>query len=152
MNPPTIPPSPRQGVENNRDALELGPPRTALARERAQVALLTHPTVAAAAKAAGVGVRTLKRWLRDPVFLDAYRAVSRQAVDDAVARLRGAAGAAVDVLRAGLRSDNEALRLRAAGMILDNLQRIDLGDLADRVSRLETATDDKGGRAWHEPN
>jgi hypothetical protein len=49
-------------------------------REQAIAALLTQPTIAAAAKMAGIGERTLRRWLKLPEFASAYDAARREVV------------------------------------------------------------------------
>jgi len=82
-------------------------------QRRAVSALLTAPTVKAAAQQAGVGERTLRRWLTDPRFREAYRAASRRMLEDAAARLRAVAREAVDTLLAALQDDRTANRIRA---------------------------------------
>jgi hypothetical protein len=46
-------------------------------QERALVALLAEPSITAAARAAKVGERTLRRWIVQPAFADFYRAKRR---------------------------------------------------------------------------
>ena len=46
-------------------------------------ALLTEPTLEAAAARAGVAVNTAKNWLKDPAFLAAYREARRRVVEQA---------------------------------------------------------------------
>jgi len=55
--------------------------------EEAIVALLTHPTVDAAARAIDVAPTTLMRWLKDPEIDGAYRAARRAAFRQSIARL-----------------------------------------------------------------
>ena len=73
---------------------------TKLARkqEEAIASLLSHRNIEEAAHAAGIGTRTLLRWMKIPEFLDAYRKARREAVRQAVARLQQAAGAASSTL------------------------------------------------------
>ena len=47
-------------------------------------ALLSRPTISAAAESVGIGESTLRRWLKDRDFLAAYRAARREAVSQAV--------------------------------------------------------------------
>jgi hypothetical protein len=49
-------------------------------KEDAIAALLSHRSVEEAARAAGVGYKTLLRWLELPEFRDAYRKARREAV------------------------------------------------------------------------
>src|SRR5436309_15552799 len=63
-------------------------------KEEAIAALLSHRNIEEAARAIGVGYKTLLRWLELPEFRDAYRKARREAVQQAVARLQQATGAA----------------------------------------------------------
>jgi hypothetical protein len=45
---------------------------------RQERALLAESSITAAAKAAKVGERTLRRWILRPVFADSYRAARRE--------------------------------------------------------------------------
>jgi hypothetical protein len=57
-------------------------------QEQAIPALLSTSTITEAAAVAGVGERTLKRWLaEDAEFVSQYRAVRRQIVEASVSRL-----------------------------------------------------------------
>jgi hypothetical protein len=87
--------------------------------EAAAAALLTEPTVEAAARSVGVCHRTLKTWLQDDAFKAVYADVRRRAVDGALANLQGASAEAVQVLRAALHAEKESDRIRAAAVILD---------------------------------
>ena len=60
-------------------------------QEAAIAALLTQPSIAKAAEAAGVPERTLYRWLKDDKFRAAYRAVRDQLIERISARF-GRAG------------------------------------------------------------
>lgn len=67
--------------------------------EQALVALLTEPTIEAAATACGIGERTLRRWLADPDFAAAYAAARRDVLRQGIGALVGALPEAVRVLR-----------------------------------------------------
>jgi hypothetical protein len=106
--------------------------------EQAVVALLTEPTVAAAAIKVGVSEASLTRWMRRPEFQAAFRAARRQVVETAVAGLQGACGEAVATLRRNLNAQNESIQVRAAVAILDySIKAVELIDLAERVEALE---------------
>jgi len=72
--------------------------KLSLNQERAIAALLIHPTMLAAAAAAGVGEVTLWRWLQIPEFKEQYRLARREAVSQAVGHLQGACSVAVVAL------------------------------------------------------
>jgi len=76
-------------------------PNLSRKQEDAIVALLSHRSIEEAAKAAGVGTRTLMRWLKDPPFEKAYMAARRTAFRQSIARLQQMSGAAVATLGSG---------------------------------------------------
>jgi DNA-binding MurR/RpiR family transcriptional regulator len=107
-------------------------------QEQAIAQLLAQPTVEAAAAAAGVGVATLRRWLRRPGFKKAYRAARQQVTEQAVARLQQAATEAVDALRKNLTCDNPAAVNTAAKAIIEQaIKGVEVADLVERVEELE---------------
>jgi len=67
-------------------------------QEHAIGALLTEPTISAAAAAVGIGEATLRRWMKLDDFITEYRAARRQVVEQATARLQQASSGAVDTL------------------------------------------------------
>lgn len=108
-------------------------------QRRAVAALLVEPTVQGAAARAGIGERTLRRWLDDPGFHAAYTEVSRQRLAETVGRLRAVAGEAVETLRAALQDELTSNRIRAAIALLDTAVKVEVDDLARRVAELESA-------------
>jgi hypothetical protein len=67
-------------------------------QEEAVAALLTQRNVDEAARAAGIGARTLLRWMKDPEFQTAYRAARREAFGQSIARLQQGTSAAATTL------------------------------------------------------
>ena len=109
-------------------------------------ALLYQPTILEAAKTVGIGEATLRRWLKLDDFNAAYRGARRQAVENAIARLQCATGAASDALLELLGAESEAVRLRAATAILDYAYKgVEMLDLELRIQGLEE-------RASHQTN
>jgi hypothetical protein len=107
-------------------------------QDLAVAALLSEPTVAAAATRAGVGERTLRGWLRQPAFQALYQDARRQVLEGAVGRLQQAAGEAVETLRRNLTAGRSADQVRAAGLILQHaLGTAELLDMAERLEALE---------------
>ena len=103
-------------------------------------ALLSHPTISAAAQSVGLGEATLRRWLKEPDFLGAYRATRRDALEHCVALLQKAGSAAVEALQQSLQATSEGVRLRAACAILDySMKGAELLDLETRIAVLEEA-------------
>ena len=103
-------------------------------------ALLSQPTILAAAESVGVGESTLRRWLKDRDFLAAYRAARREAVSQAVGHLQGACSVAVLALTDISQDVNSpaSARVSAARTVLDlALKGVELEDLAVRVEELE---------------
>jgi hypothetical protein len=117
-------------------------------QERALAALLTSPTIAAAAEAIGVTEKTLRGWMRDPTFDEAYRAARRQAVDHAVTLLQRLCRKAVGTLARAMGSSNPNVQVRAATVVLEMAMRgVELGDLAAEVEALKQ----QQGARHHDP-
>src|SRR5271168_2606861 len=91
-------------------------------QEDAIAALLTQRNIDEAARAAGVGARTLYRWLKEPDFDAAYRAARRAAFSQSAARLQQMCSAAVTTLGKIMvdPSSPVATRVRAADSVLDH--------------------------------
>lgn len=107
-------------------------------QEKAIVALLTTGTLAKAAEQAGIAERTLRYWLKLDDFVAAYRSARRQAVEQAIAQLQHATGAAVRSLRRNLNCGHPATEIRAALGILDqSLKAVEMLELETRLTALE---------------
>lgn len=109
---------------------------------RAVAALLSSSTTAEAATAAGVGERTLVRWLADDGFRLAVREAQAEAIASAVRRLVAGLGVALDTLQAVMADAalSPAVRVRASAVWLDvSLRWSELADLELRVAALEDA-------------
>jgi transposase-like protein len=113
-------------------------------QEEAIAALLSQRNVEEAARLAGVGVRTLYRWMKEPAFDTAYREAKRAAFSQAIARLHQMSSAAVTTLGKALLDPNTppATKVRAAHSILDHTAKaIELEDLEARLAALERSTE-----------
>ena len=113
-----------------------------LSRKQEQVisALLTCPTLLAAAQQCGLAEVTLHRWLADPGFKTAYLEARREAVSHAIALLQRTSGAAVTALYAVLTEPKQpaSARVSAAKVVLElAIKGVELEDLAARVEALE---------------
>ena len=109
-------------------------------QEQAIAALLTEPTVTAAAAKANVPERTLYRWLDEPAFTAAYRAARRKTVKQTVARLQRASAPVVSLLLQLAASDQTpaTARVAACRAVLDyTFKAVELEDLDERLSELE---------------
>ena len=110
--------------------------------EDAIAALLTQRNVDEAARAAGIGTRTLLRWLQLPEFQKAYRDARRAAFSQSIARLQqGASAAATTLLKTMIDPDTPAsVRIRAAECIMNHATKaIEIEDIEARVAALEAA-------------
>ena len=111
-----------------------------LRQEQAIGALLCQPTFEKAAEMAGVGVATLRRWLKCREFIAHYREARRQMVEQAIARLQQVARDAVDTMAGCLQEASASIRLRASVAILEQaIKGVELVDLEERVALLEEA-------------
>ena len=111
-------------------------------QEDAIAALLSQRSIDDAARACGVGARTLIRWLKLPEFGGEYRKARREVVLQAVARMQQATGAAGTVALKLMTDPNvpAAVRLRAAEFVFDRaLKGIEIEDIEARLTELEQA-------------
>jgi len=113
-------------------------------RELAISALLTRPSIKAAAETAGICESTLTRWLREDQFKRDYRRARQEIVSQSTARLQARISEAVDVLFA-IAGDTEAApsaRVSAARTIIETAHKaVEVEDLLERVERLEANID-----------
>ena len=116
--------------------------------DAALAALLSEPTIEAAATKAGIGESTLLRWLAEPTFKARYRDARRQVVEAAVGRLQTVATKAVDTLERNLSCGIPAVEVGAAKSVLDQaVKAVELVDLAERIEALEQASELAAARA-----
>ncbi|HEX3152954.1 MAG TPA: hypothetical protein VHR66_33085 [Gemmataceae bacterium] len=111
------------------------------ARQHAAIAaLLTCKTIKSAASNARVGEATLRRWLSNEAFKEAYRAARRGVMDGVISQLQQAAKKAVGTLERflGPKNGRAADQIRAAIAVMDFATRgLEVGDLLARVEELE---------------
>jgi hypothetical protein len=115
---------------------------TELTAKQAQAlrSLLAKPSIAEAAKDAGVTVRTIYRWLGEPAFKQALTQAEDQAINAATRRLVGISEVAVAVIASIMADRNvtASTRLRAACAVLENLLKlVELRNLSERIAALE---------------
>lgn len=112
------------------------------------MALLSQRSIEDAARVAGVGPRTLYRWMKEPEFDAAYREGKRAAFSQSIARLHQMASAAVTTLGKAMidPSTPPATKVRAADSILDHTAKaIELEDMEARLAALERSAAEVGG-------
>ena len=112
--------------------------------EDAIAALLSQRNVDEAARTAGIGTRTLLRWMKDPEFDAAFRAARRAAFGQTTARLQQGSSAAATILMKLMLDANTpaSTRVRAAEIIVSHAGKaIEIEDIEARVSELERAAE-----------
>lgn len=111
-------------------------------KDEAIAALMTQPTVAEAARVANIRPQTLGRWMKEPEFEAAWGAARRAVLEQAVARLQKASGAAVTTLLKIMfdPAAPAAARLKAAEVVLKHAAAAnEIEDIQLRLSELERA-------------
>lgn len=111
-------------------------------KELAIAALLANGTLKKAAAKAGISERTLRRWMRDPVFLARYRDERKQALGQITNTLRRQSLMAVKILgRIAANSKTPAsARVTAARSIIEmSFRGTELYELDERISEIEIA-------------
>ncbi len=117
-------------------------------QRRALDALMTCPTIRAAARKVRISERQLYRWLDDESFTAELRRAEGEALAGAVRRLTSLSANAIQVLSEAL--DGGAfirpLQVRAAGIVLDKLKALrEFAELEARIAAVEQAL--KSGEA-----
>lgn len=106
----------------------------------ALAALLSEPTQEAAAKRVGLSARTIRRYLAEPEFLEAYQQAHARLVEDATQRMQRGLSSAVDALQE-IAKDPDAgktARVAAARSLLEQaLRYTELSDIMSRIAKLE---------------
>jgi hypothetical protein len=111
-------------------------------RARALAALLTSPSIAAAARAAGLGEKTIDRYLRTPGFRAALRDAQRRVFENSLGALQAGLAEAVMTLGTTIASTAAppAVRVGAAAALVDMaLRATEAVEIAERVRALEAA-------------
>ena len=110
------------------------------AKQTAIAALLTNPSIAAAASAAGIAERTIYRWLKISSFQQAFAAARQECVKQALTTIQQTMTAAVEVL-CEVMNDPKApasSRISAARIVIDNGIRVsEIENIEERLSALE---------------
>lgn len=117
--------------------------------DQAIIALLTYPSENQAAEAIGVPRRTLRDWLKNPLFLEQLDIVHRQRTAHAVLALQGNMGKIIESLLdiAYDKAKSDTSRIAAMKLMLDKISEIQDRDRAEsearsRVDRLEKVKDE----------
>ena len=123
------------GNEREIDLSALSP------RQQAALPIVAgSPTIVQAARAAGIGESTLRRWLTDPAFSNCLAELRRQSANLARQKLLELTPLCVSVLADAMQNPDPAIRLRAANYALSfNLRAAELENLRSDLDSLETA-------------
>jgi hypothetical protein len=92
-------------------------------QEAALMALLSSPSVAAAARKCGLNERTIRRYLHDPTFLSAYNRARGALLSETVLGIQATALAGVGAINESLEDEDAATRLRAARYAVEFMLR-----------------------------
>lgn len=123
-------------------ALNGNSPKLTPRQRRTIAALLTARDAKSAAEIAGVGYRTLNRWLQDETFVLALREAEGQAIAEAVRGLIADLQTNLAVMRAVRDNQDspEAVRLRAAQALDGSLLKWrEAQNIEERLAELEAA-------------
>ena len=115
---------------------------------RALAALLTQPTKEKAAKAAGIGLTTLKRYLADPEFQEEYQKAVSGLVEDAAAAAKQSLNPALSCLREIVTREDvtDANKIAASRSLIEyGLKLIETFDIMKKIDELEKWRDETNG-------
>lgn len=115
-------------------------------QEKAVVALMAHPSIAEAAKSAGVSESSIWRWLQDEPFQARLREAQSKVMDGALISLQGAMTGAVDCLVRNLSCGTPSAEVQAAKTILDYTLKVrEMFEITERIKVLERNLALRGG-------
>ena len=139
FQPHSPPPALPELAEMNENEREIDLSALSPRQQAALPIVACIPTIAQAARAAGVGESTLRRWLNDPAFSGCLAELRRQSANIARRKLLELTPLGVSVLADAMRDPDPSIRLRAANYTLSfNLRATELENLRSDLNNLET--------------
>lgn len=108
-------------------------------------ALLEAGSIDEACKKANINRTTGYKYLKDQLFMDEYRKIRREAMQQVTARLQKVSEQAVSVLQAIMLDEGNSAnaRVQAAKNVLDVAYRsLELDDVQERIERIEKVLSD----------
>lgn len=120
--------------------MELESAKLTTKQQQAIEALLSEPTVQAAAKKVGISKTTIFRWLKDSVFSVAYRELRGQLLESTLIALQQASSDAVLTLKTVMKDEKArgSERVSAARCVLEmTLKAREVLEIEDRLKILE---------------
>ena len=133
---------PKPDISGQPDGDDVGEDGLTGRQQRGLEALLAEPTITRAAEVAGIGERTLRRWLTELPFRAAVNAARRESFGQAIGLTQKFAPVAVATLVKVMQdaSGGPSAKVSAAATMLKfGREGIELDDLAARVEALEQA-------------
>lgn len=115
-------------------------------KEKAISALLLNPSLPEAAKAVGIGESTLRRWLNNKDFAEAYRKARAEVVRHATVQVQAVMGKAVQTLDDVMSDPGNppSSRVSAAKAVLDlGVKAWELEEIETRLAALERIVSEK---------
>jgi transposase-like protein len=116
--------------------------KLAVKKELAVAALISEPTISAAARKVGINRTTLLKWLKLPEFRESFNEAKRIVFGEAITQLqKGAWIASKSLVEIVEDKDvNASIKCTAASIILSNARSgIELDDLQERIARIEAS-------------
>lgn len=117
-------------------------------KEKALQALLVSRTRAEAAATAGIGVSSLREYMKDPEFMDRYKQAFGDMVRDATRQAQQTLNPALSTLREIMedRDEQASARITAARSVLEySLKLCEQTDILEQLRELEKRRDETDG-------
>lgn len=118
-------------------------------QQKAVAALLSKPTILAAAKSIGISERTLWGWMQQPAFKRELKLAQKQMFEAAVIGLTRSTTKAIQTLVKNLGTKGEhSVQVRAAKVLLDKAVQVQaMADLQAEVAELRASLERVNGNA-----
>jgi DNA-binding transcriptional MerR regulator len=116
-------------------------PQLSRKQEEVLQALLSLPSITAAARSVGVHERTVRRWLKQPLFEQAYKEAQQNRFSESLSMLQAGVGTAIRTLLQNMTGEDvpAGVKVRAAQIWLE--QSIEQHKTRDLEQRLEEFLD-----------
>jgi len=112
--------------------------------ENAIAALLGCPTLEAAAILLRIDVSTLRRWMKDEAFQEAYRDARKRLMESTITRLQQVSEKAVATLEKNMACGQPATEVRAAVAVLEYAGKgYEQLNMENRIAALEEAAEQR---------
>jgi len=114
------------------------PKKLSATQHQAVIAIISHNTLKSAAESVGVSVRTLNRWMLNPLFAGKLKQAENQLIESGIRQLMLLQGDAINTLAELLNCEDDLVRRQAAVSVLSQLIKLrELYKIEEKLNEIE---------------